>query len=176
MKMSRWNLPCVAAVIVASACTGGGDDRQDTAKAVIRADTAPAGAAKAPVADSAGGMAGMDHSKMPGMTGAPAAGRVNMAPARSGQNMVGMDHSRMNMGTSTPQQTVPTTDHAGHAAAPPVASTTPAVTTASAADQKLQKLIARLVEDLIVQQRIQADSVLRSRWQDSTVRRRFIQP
>ena len=35
---------------------------------------------------------------------------------------------------------------------------------------KLQRLVARLVEDPVVRQRIQADSLLRSRWQDPEVR------
>ena len=35
---------------------------------------------------------------------------------------------------------------------------------------KLQRLVARLVEDPVVRQRIQADSLLRNRWQDPQLR------
>lgn len=38
-------------------------------------------------------------------------------------------------------------------------------------DQKLQRLIAQLVQDSVVRSRIQSDSVLRNRWQDPEVRR-----
>lgn len=41
----------------------------------------------------------------------------------------------------------------------------------NAAEQKLQQLVGELVEDSVVRARIQADSILRNRWQDPEVRR-----
>lgn len=43
--------------------------------------------------------------------------------------------------------------------------------TPDAAEQKLQRLVGVLVQDSVIRARIQADSVLRNRWQDPEVRR-----
>ena len=84
--------------------------------------------------------------------------------------MAGMDHSRMAMGNTPP--TTGAADHSAHTAAVPQTDGTGA----AAADQKLQQIVQRLVQDSVVLRRIQADSVLRSRWQDPAVRRLFDKP
>jgi len=122
-------------------------------------------------------MTGMDHSNMPGMAGTaatpaadPMAGmdhsRMDM-PARTGATttqprdaMAGMDHSQMTASGATAQPA-----GVDHSAMPGMASA------ASPADTKLQQIIARLLTDPVVIGRIQADSVLRNRWQDPAVRR-----
>ena len=84
----------------------------------------------------------MDHSTMPMGAARPAAGSSTATP-RAGA-MAGMDHSAM-------------------------APTQPSAP--DAAEQKLQRLVGELVQDSVVRARIQADSVLRNRWQDPEVRR-----
>ncbi|MDQ2666711.1 MAG: hypothetical protein M3Z05_11945 [Gemmatimonadota bacterium] len=44
------------------------------------------------------------------------------------------------------------------------------------ASVKLQRLVAGLLEDPVVRQRIQSDSVLRDRWRDSGVRKILTAP
>lgn len=116
----------------------------------------PASGARAP---ASGKMAGMDHSQMPmGGSEAPAVRRTPAAGAAATGGMAGMDHSRMPMGT-TPRQSAP---------APPIVK--------DSGDEKLQRLIAALVKDSLVRRRIQADSALRRRWADTSVRRILIAP
>ena len=130
---------------------------------------------------SAGGgaMAGMDHSKMPGMGATKAAAG----------NMAGMDHSRMAMPTSpaaSRRASTPAMDHAtmpgmnmpsGDArrrttAAPMDHASMPGMTTApvSAADVKLDQLLAGLLRDTIVRARIQTDTALKRRWDEAARR------
>ena len=120
------------------------------------------GTNRAPAA--AGSMAGMDHSQMQ-MGGAPAPaagrGRSTGTPAAAG-GMAGMDHSQMPMGTNR-------APNAGRAAAP-------TATAQDQADDKLQQLIAGLVKDSVVRARIQADTALRRRWADTSLRRVLISP
>ena len=78
-----------------------------------------------------------------------------------------MDHSQMPMGTSRAPST------AGPAAAPRV--TAPDRARADA-DEKLQQLIAGLVKDSVVRARIQADTALRRRWADTSLRRILTSP
>ena len=106
-----------------------------------------------------GSMAGMDHANMPGMSTVPTSrgqGGTSRGSTASGTGgMAGMDHSTMPMSTgATPgMQGMP-----GMQAAP------------DAATQKLQELVATLVEDPAVRQRILADSTLRKGWQNPAVR------
>jgi uncharacterized protein involved in copper resistance len=91
---------------------------------------------------------GMDHSRMPGMRH----GAMNV-PGGDGMRrdgaMPGMDHSRI--------------DRMEQSAA--------GVRSDDAGMEKLRLLVAELVRDPAVQARIQADSVLRRRWEDEGVRR-----
>lgn len=110
----------------------------------------------------ANAMAGMDHSKMPGM---------NTKTASTNSNaMAGMDHSKMpGMGTKTP----PANAMAGvaHSKMPGMGSeATTAPTATTAADAKLDRLVAALVNDPLVRQRIQTDTALRRRWDEAARR------
>lgn len=142
-------------------------------------------------APSGGSMAGMDHSNMPtparGATGARASGMAGMdhsqmnmpgttrpsgaaRPARAGQAMAGMDHAAMGHGATpaprTARRTTSPSPEAGHEMHQmPVTRSAP-----DSGTLKLQRLVARLVEDPAVRQRIQADTVLRNRWRDPDVR------
>ena len=91
-------------------------------------------------------MAGMDHSNMPGMGG------TSTATAAQG-SMAGMDHSSM-----------PGMQPAG-------ATTAPAAPARDAGDEKLRDLVAELLEDTVVQRRVQQDAALREAWADPAVRR-----
>ena len=128
------------------------------------------GASRPPAAAAGNSMAGMDHSQMQmGGTPAAAAGRGrgtgSGTPAATG-GMAGMDHSQMPMGTNRAQ-------NAGRAAAPAATAQDRA---RAAADEKLQQLIAGLVKDSVVRARIQADTALRRRWADTSLRRILISP
>ena len=132
--------------------------------------TSPAAGANQATAPAAGSMAGMDHSQMQmGGTPAPSAGRGRgtgaATPAATG-GMAGMDHSQMPMGTNQPLG-------AGRATAPAATAQDRA---RAAADEKLQQLIAGLVKDSVVRARIQADTALRRRWADTSLRRILINP
>lgn len=128
-------------------------------------------------ATAPGGMAGMDHSQM--AMGAPSAQSRAAGSASSRRavptagGMAAMDHSTMPMGAARPAAGVSTaTPRAGamagmdHSAMAPTRPPAP-----DAAEQKLQRLVGELVQDSVVRARIQADSVLRNRWQDPEVRR-----
>lgn len=116
----------------------------------------PTSGARAP---ASGNTAGMDHSRMPmGGSGTAAARRTPAAGSAATGGMAGMDHSRMPMGTIAGQS----------APAPPIVK--------DSGDEKLQRLIAALVKDSLVRRRIQADSALRRRWADTSVRRILIAP
>ena len=88
----------------------------------------------------AGGAATVDHSAMPGMQ--PAGGAARGSPPA-------VDHSAM-PGMAAPTQ--------------------PAGGTDQTTTEKLRRLATLLVRDSAVQQRIQADTALRSGWQDEEVR------
>jgi uncharacterized protein involved in copper resistance len=142
---------------------------------------------RAPASDSARGevsapadtgMAGMDHSKMPGMsspdTSTPMAGMdhskmpgmgTRTAPART---MAGMDHSKMTgMATKTASpNAMAGMDHSNMPGMPGMPSASPT----TAADAKLDRLVATLLNDPIVRQRIQSDSALRRRWDEAARR------
>lgn len=119
-------------------------------------------------ADASGSMAGMDHSMMQmGGTAAPAAGRARGIGTSAAGGMAGMDHSQMPMGTSRAPSA------AGPAAAPRVTAQDRA---RADADEKLQRLIAGLVKDSVVRARIQADTALRRRWADTSLRRILTSP
>ena len=106
----------------------------------------------------ANAMAGMDHSKMPGMG-------TKTAPASA---MAGMDHSKMaGMGTKTaPANAMKGMDHSNM----PGMSSAATVPTATAADANLDRLVATLLNDSVVRQRIQNDTVLRRRWDEAARR------
>ncbi len=127
----------------------------------------------------ANAMAGMDHSKMPGMgtKTAPADAMAGMDHSKmSGMAtktatpnaMAGMDHSKMpGMGTKTAAPTaMPAMDHSNM---PGMSGAATAATT-TAADAKLDRLVATLLNDPIVRQRIQSDSALRRRWDEAARR------
>ena len=108
-------------------------------------------------------IAGMDHSKMPGMT-APRAPRGQAAPMDHA-NMPGMNMAqpsaaqRRRVGTAAAPGAMPAMDHANM---PGMTMTTaPAMTVA---DAKLDTLIAALLRDPVVRQRIESDPTLRTRW------------
>lgn len=135
-------------------------------------------------APGGGSMAGMDHSKMPGMGTAPA------SPGRPVRPMAGMDHSNMpGMGAASGSRRRPANPMAGmdHAnmpgMVPPSRAATPSTppmdhsnmpgmtgamsTPATAAELKLDTLVAALLNDPIVRQRIQSDSSLKRRWDNA---------
>ena len=105
-------------------------------------------------ATSAGGMAGMDHSAMNMPGTAPMRAGTTSRPAAD-RNMAGMNHAAM-------QQ--PAMDHSNMA----MGAQQPAGL--DSATVKLQLLVTALTQDPVVQQRIQADTVLRNRWRDPDVR------
>lgn len=93
---------------------------------------------------------GTEHSQhAAGSSGANAA--RTPAPAHQG-----MDHSR-----ATPDP------HVGHAQAQ---GTAPATAGAAPGMDKLMTLVAELVQDSVVQRRIEQDSILRGQWEDPGVR------
>lgn len=197
----------MAAVVVAC---GGTDRRQaatDSARGDVAAgaDTGMAGMDHSKMPGMAGstamGMEGMDHSKMPGMA-APAPGSGSSArvdhstmpgmgtapasPDRPARSMAGMDHSNMpGMGASeSPRRTanpMAGMDHANMPGmGPPSRTATPSMpsmdhpnmpgmtggmsTPVTAAELKLDTLVAALLNDPVVRQRIQTDSSLKRRW------------
>lgn len=162
--------PTTPATDSAAGSMAGMDHSQMAMPGQAPATSAATGTSRAPAAATGGGMAGMDHSKMQmGGTPAPAAGRGRGTgtgtPAATG-GMAGMDHSQMPMGTNRAQ-------NAGRAAAPAATAQDRA---RAAADEKLQLLIAGLVKDSVVRARIQADTALRRRWADTSLRRILISP
>lgn len=189
-----WRKSLLSAALVLTSCTGNNDEPRSAPITTARASDT--GAARgAPANDSA--MAGMDHSKMDmgtpstasrsAATGSAMAGmdHSTMAmptppsgstprratPAGAG-GMAGMDHSTMQMGTPRPAVRPSSAPRAGatqamdHSTMPGMQATPP-----NPIDQKVQQLIAQLVQDSVVRSRIQSDTVLRNRWQDPDVRR-----
>ena len=136
--------------------TGGGAPPHDMA-AMAPAAAAPHDmAAMTPAASAPPDMAGMDHS---GMTEQAPAGAA-AAPTGNHSGMAGM----RSPGTGGAAPT-------DHSAMPGMgARTEPAASADQTTTEKLLKLAALLVRDAGVQQRIQADSALRSGWQDGLVR------
>lgn len=128
-------------------------------------------ASTAPVADTSGGgaMAGMGHSNMPGMSGSDRSGEDAAATAMDHSGMAGMDHSNM-PGMQTPaagRQEMQGMDHSRMGGMQPV----PAGGMPASGTDKLMTLVAELVRDPAVQERIRQDSVLRASWEDPDVRR-----
>ena len=142
-------------------------------------------------------MAGMDHSKMamPSPPASPSTARP-ASPGSAGRttasagppDMAGMDHSKMAMG-STPAPTTPRTrapsapagamagmDHSRMTAGPGSPSSSAAAQRATAGDEKLQRLVAALLQDSVVRQRVLADTALRRQWADTALRRVLISP
>ena len=146
----------------------GMDHSQMAMPAQSPAGTSAAATNGAPAAGASGSMAGMDHSKMQmGGTAAPAAERARGTATPAAGGMAGMDHSQMPMGTNRAQNATARTT------APPVTAQDRA---RAAADEKLQQLIAGLVKDSVVRARIQADTALRRRWADTSLRRILTSP
>ena len=120
--------------------------------------------------------------------GAPPHDMAGTDPAASTPpDMAGMDHSAMTERAPAGAAAAPAGDHSGmagmrspgtggaapmdHSAMPGMgARTEPAASPDQTTTEKLLKLAALLVRDAGVQQRIQADSALRSGWQDGLVR------
>jgi uncharacterized protein involved in copper resistance len=117
-----------------------------------------AGAARSGTASGSSAMAGMDHSNMPGMNAPATRSQSGTSRGSTMNGMAGMDHSTMPMGTNAQQGMQIMPGMPGTQAAPDEAA------------QKLQRLMAELVEDPEVRQRILADSALRRGWQNPTVR------
>ncbi len=202
----------VAAALVLSGCSGRDTPAQRDSVTVSGTivPSAPAGADTVTAKpDSSGGMAGMDHSSMPGMSGSPAPTASGGQPAKPADPMAGMDHSNMpGMGASparkssggrTATASVPMAgmDHSkmdmsgSTSTTPRRTATTPAPAmagmdhstmpmstarvqpTADPAMQKLQQIVAQLVQDSVVQRRIREDSVLRNRWNDPALKRQI---
>ena len=184
--MRRWLLTLLAM----AACTGDSrTPKADSARGEVSAaaDTGMAGMdhskmpGMATKTAPANAMAGMDHSKMPGMAKTPAPGNAmagmdhskmpSMAAKTAPANaMAGMDHSRMpGMATNT----APANAMAGmdHSTMPGMSGVSGAATPpATAADEKLDRLVAGLLSDSIVRQRIQTDTALRRRWDEAARR------
>lgn len=119
-------------------------------------------------------MAGMDHSNMPGMSGGPARKSPAGQSAKPAAPMSAMDHSQMNMSgstPSTPRRTTTTSAMEGMDHSTMSMSKTPTRPAADPAMQKLQQIVAQLVQDSVVQRRIREDSVLRNRWNDPALKR-----
>ena len=180
-------LRSIGFLLAAIAVACGDNDRRQPATESARGDVAAG-------ADS--GMAGMDHSKMPGMADSTATGMEGMdhskmpgmtAPAPAGGSMARMDHSNMPgmSGASgsprRPANPMAGMDHANMPGmVPPSRAATPSMppmdhtnmpgmtgamsTPATAAELKLDTLVAALLNDPIVRQRIQSDSSLKRRW------------
>lgn len=161
--MLRLQIVFSLGLFFATACDGEAKPRQG--------DSSPA----APTTvDSASGMAGMDHSKMAGAA----------ANTVSDTSMAGMDHSKMpGMSPATSQRATAAPmpmDHANMPGMPSAAARTTAAPMAgmdhsqmqavSAADQKFDRLLAVLLEDPVVKQRIQQDAILRRQWDDAAVK------
>ncbi len=109
-------------------------------------------------------MQGMDHSSMAGM----------QSSAGQRGTMQGMNHGAMNMPGQQQAGQMAGMDHSGMSGMQPSRGGAAAQGSPLGADQgtrKVQQLVTELVEDPVVRQRIQADSVLRNRWQDPGVRR-----
>jgi hypothetical protein len=110
---------------------------------------------------AAADMGGMDHSRM------EAAGDRNRAATPAATRMAETDHRSMNMsGQPTTMQGM---DHAGMSGMQSGAAA--GLPADDAGMEKLRALVAELVQDPVVQARIQADSALRQRWADEGVRR-----
>jgi hypothetical protein len=134
---------------------------------------APGASPVQPRSTGAPAMQGMDHSTM--NMPAPSSPRAP-GSARSTGAAQAMDHSGMNMPAPTSRAAAPASspmagmDHSGMnmgaAGSPP-----PAGQPADPGSQKLQRLLATLMQDPIVRQRIQVDTALRNRWYDADVRR-----
>jgi hypothetical protein len=103
-----------------------------------------------------GNMAGMDHSRM-AMPTPPSGARRTAQPAMDHANMPGM-----NMPAGARRTTEAPMDHANMSG----------MTTAplSAADVKLDQLLAGLLRDTIVRARIQTDTALKRRWDEAARR------
>lgn len=146
---------------------------------------APAASSATPRSRASTDMAGMDHSQMNMGTVAPrTTGRAQ--PPGGMQGMAGMDHGTMapNPARGTSQQ--PTQARrsgmagmAGMAGTGPMAGMDhsqmagmqiPSMSATQIADRKLQMIAAALLKDPDILRRVQADSVLRNRWSDPSVR------
>lgn len=116
-----------------------------------------------------GAMRGMDHSGM--RMGA----RASASREAGGAAMPGMDHSAMQGAPKTGSTTgMGAMDHAGMTGMQggmPGMQHGAAAMAGEDADAKLRALVAELVQDPAVRARIQADSVLRNRWNDARIRR-----
>jgi hypothetical protein len=132
----------------------------------------------------------MDHSNMPGMqtSGAPMAGMDHSAmagPPRGGtaaggaaQGMAEMDHANMpgmQTGNASPRQSAPMAGM-DHSAMPGMQQTSGAAAAADPGAEKLRMLVAQLVQDSVVQRRIQQDSALREAWSKPVVRQEVLDP
>jgi uncharacterized protein involved in copper resistance len=124
-----------------------------------------------------GAMAGMDHSRMGGM-------RHDQTPHGQTAQTRGMDHSSM-PGMQHGAMNVPGGDGMRRDGAMPgmdhsrmdgMEQSAAGVRWDDAGMEKLRLLVAELVRDPSVQARIQADSVLRRRWEDEGVRRVLLSP
>lgn len=182
---------------------GGGMAASDT----LRGDTAMAGmdhskpAGASPSTGERDPVAGMDHSRMPGMAGPAGSGdRSRMpgmaTPAPSAAGMAGMDHSQMGATGAAPSTArassagrAPAVDHTnmpgmsnsrtsnmpGMANMPGMGNASPnTARTPAAGDVKLDRLLTELLKDPVVQQRVRSDSTLRNRWDEAA--RRTILP
>lgn len=122
----------------------------------------------------------VDHSRMPGMPGAGAqpggvaadhAGMPGMPGDRSQPGAVVADHAQMPGMPQARQQPTGAMEHAQAAEISNVQPRADALPTDDAGAQKLLVMVARLVQDPVVQARIQSDPDLRERWTDEGVRR-----
>lgn len=153
-------------------------------------------------AHGAGGAGEAEHAGHAGMQSAASGGAAG--GAGQGMDHSRMDHAEASRqgsgatadhaghGASAPREAA--ADHARHAAAPAHRETEPSRAVAdphaghlapggsaiasgdpTADTEKLLTLVAELVQDSVVQRRIQEDPVLREKWQDPAVRRIILQ-
>ena len=176
---SRHRVISLGALFIFAACSGSEPPVVERAAGGSSTAAPPAAATDSSARDTVNPMAGMDHSKMPGM------GRSSTAPPSN--PMPGMDHSKMpgmaRGNAPTPPAPMTGMDHSKMQMNPPTARPSPAMDHSTmggtagaenAADRKLQQIVARLVQDSVVLKRIEADSVLRARWLDPVIQRIFL--
>lgn len=124
-----------------------------------------------------------DHARMPGMRHEGPARAGHAGHTRAGRG-VSPDHAGMGHGNAASpgmrhgggHAPVRPSEHAGmtgmrHDGARETHAVHPGSQAASAADDKLLRLAAELVQDPAVRARIEADSALRGDWRDAGVRR-----
>ncbi|CAN5682752.1 hypothetical protein BH23GEM8_BH23GEM8_02580 [soil metagenome] len=135
---------------------------------------APAGAAGSTSMEGMdhGAMAGMDHSRMGGMQhGQTQHGQTAQPRGMDHSSMPGIQHGTMNVPGGDGMRRDGAMPGMDHSRMDGMEQRPAGVPWDDAGMEKLLLLVAELVRDPAVQARIQADSVLRRRWEDEGLRR-----